>query len=123
MGLKVLHPQELEVFYLLPALRKEFAACLKAQGTSQTVIAGILGVTDAAVSQYFSQKRAQDVSFPAEEKKLIASAAKNLTTQAQFIFESQKLLDHFVKTKFTCQLHKQVNADTPSNCNVCFEGN
>jgi len=42
MGLKVLHPQEVEVFYVLPAVRKEFAAALKARGVAQSRIAAEL---------------------------------------------------------------------------------
>ena len=58
--LKVLQPQEVEVFYLLPTLRKEIAKALKTRGHDQKRIAAMLGVTDAAVSQYISGKRGSD---------------------------------------------------------------
>ena len=68
---KLLQPQEIEVFYILPALRRELAVSLKSAGKSQKAIAGLLGVTEAAVSQYFSSKRASQVKFSDSLKKAI----------------------------------------------------
>ena len=41
---RVLQPQELEVFYVIPALRREFSLRLKESGKSQKDIAKVLGV-------------------------------------------------------------------------------
>ena len=46
------HPQEIEVWYILPAIRKELVVVLKESGLTQRKIAGMLKVTEAAISQY-----------------------------------------------------------------------
>jgi len=122
MGLKLLHPQEVEVFYVLPALRKEFAEAFKAIGTSQTKIAQIMGVTDAAVSQYLNEKRATDVNFTKAIKLKIKKAASRISNQKHFVYETQQLLNEFLKNKFTCKIHYKMNPDIPRNCNTCFGG-
>ena len=49
---------EENVWYLLPLIRKEFAKSLiKDHGLTQRKAAEKLGITEAAVSQYFSNKR------------------------------------------------------------------
>lgn len=122
MGLKLLHPQEVEVFYILPALRKEFAISFKALGTSQTKIAQIMGVTDAAISQYLSDKRATDVSFTRDVKSQIKKAAGRIKEQAHFIYETQILLNDFLKSKLTCKIHLKMNPNIPRDCDTCFGG-
>ncbi|HSU72785.1 MAG TPA: hypothetical protein VLJ21_02970 [Candidatus Binatia bacterium] len=122
MALKVLHPQEVEVFYLLPALRKEIAVNLKAQKLNQKEIAVILGVTEAAVSQYFSEKRANEIKLTKEIKQQVQDVSKNIRTPPQFVYETQQLLNRLLETKATCEFHKQVNGDIPANCTMCFDG-
>ena len=56
-------PQEIEVWYVIPAIRREFAKGLIKKGLKQREVARMLGVTDAAVSQYFSSKRGSEVRF------------------------------------------------------------
>jgi len=120
MGLKVLHPQEVEVFYVLPAVRKEFAAALKARGVAQSRIAGILGVTEAAVSQYFSKKRA-NIALSDETRQHITEAAQRVQSQPNFVFECQRILTELAASKEICGIHKQVG-DVPQNCTMCFDG-
>ena len=118
----MLHPQEVEVFYVLPALRKEFAVAFKANGDSQTKIAKMMGVTDAAVSQYLKEKRAMNVKFTQEVKAKIKKAAFRIKEQAQFIFETQQLLNGFLQDRTTCKIHLQMNPELPRDCNTCFGG-
>ena len=56
-------PQELEVWYILPAIRRELTISLKEEGLKQRQVAEILGVTEAAVSQYIKSKRAKAIKF------------------------------------------------------------
>ena len=60
---KMMLPQEIEVWYMLPAIRKEFALTLIRHELSQKEVAKLLGVTEAAVSQYKSEKRAHGLEF------------------------------------------------------------
>ena len=121
MGLALVHPQEVEVFYILPALRREFAAVFKANGMAQAKIARLFGVTDSAVSQYLSDKRAAGIVFGKEIKEHIARAAPEITTQERFVFETQQLLNLLMETKATCKIHKQFAADLARDCAMCFE--
>ena len=57
-------PQEVEVRYILPAIRRELARVLiKEHSLSQKQAAKILGLTEAAISQYRHSKRAKEVAF------------------------------------------------------------
>ena len=55
-------PQEIEVWYLIPALRKELARIfIKDYGLAQKKAAELLGISGAAVSQYVKEKRAKEI--------------------------------------------------------------
>ena len=60
---KLIHPQEVEVFYLLPAIRRDIAISFKEAGMDQKQIAKVLGVSEPSVSHYFNSKRATEVEF------------------------------------------------------------
>lgn len=113
-----LHPQEVEVFYILPAIRRELAAALKQAGKSQKEIAQVLGVTEAAVSQYQKQKRAT-LALPKKLQDSIKSAAEKITDRESMLRETQRLLREAKDDKFICKLHGQV-ASLPKGCDVCF---
>jgi len=58
-------PQEIEVWYIIPAIRRKLAKILTEEyGLTQEKAANILGVSKAAVCQYLSKKRAMNVKFP-----------------------------------------------------------
>ena len=61
-------PQELEIWYLIPALRRELTKIFISDfKLSQKKISEILGITESAVSQYQNSKRAQDLKFAKKE--------------------------------------------------------
>ena len=116
-----LQPQEVEVFYILPAIRREFSIALKDLGKTQRQIALLLGVTEAAISYYMNQKRGSDVKFPYELALEIHKAAPNITDHESMIRETQHILDKAKLSKITCELHKQVVSSIPQGCDVCFK--
>lgn len=116
-----LHPQEVEVFYILPAIRRELSIALKELGRSQHDIAKLLGVTDAAVSQYISSKRAMDVKFPKDLAAEIRAAAPRITNHQSMIKETQAILTKAKHGRFICQMHEQVTSNVPKGCDVCFK--
>ncbi|MBI4141030.1 helix-turn-helix domain-containing protein, partial [Candidatus Woesearchaeota archaeon] len=77
---KLIHPQEVEVFYLLPALRRDIAISLKTLGRDQKQIAKILGVSEPSVSHYFNSKRGADVEFSNDVKAAIRKSATAIKT-------------------------------------------
>ena len=121
MGLKLLHPQEIEVFYVLPALRKEFAKQFKTLGWTQSSIAKVMGVTEAAVSQYVNDKRASDVKLDADVKTEIKTAAAKVKEQSHFIFQTQQILNSMLKSRAICKIHHQM-AGVGKDCTTCFGG-
>jgi len=117
---RLLHPQEVEVFYLLPAIRRELTVFMKAQGKWQKEIARLLGVTEPAISQYVSEKRASDVSFPKTIKTEIKLAAKRIKNQETLYREVQRILLLCRKARLICKVHEKLGL-SPKNCTACFK--
>ena len=63
-------PQEIEVWYIIPKIRRELASLLvKKHKLSYEKAGEVLGVTKSAVSQYLSNKRANKIELSAQIKK------------------------------------------------------
>jgi predicted transcriptional regulator len=116
---RFLMPQEVEVLYILPAIRKAFAKALKREGLLQKAIAELLHVTEAAVSQYFSGKRAGQVAFDRQTKRAIASAAKRVMREGNFLLESQRILELVHKKRVVCTAHHKLGG-VPRGCDACY---
>ena len=56
-------PQEIEVWYVIPAIRRELAKNMKSKGMKQTEIAKRMGMTKSAITQYLNNKRANNFTF------------------------------------------------------------
>ena len=118
----VVHPQEIEVWYILPAIRAELAKAMKELSLDQKKIAELLNITEAAVSQYVSGKRAADVKFDSSYKEKIKEAAKRIVeSKSHFVKETQQILSGMWKDKTICSVHHEQNKDLPKNCNMCWE--
>lgn len=117
---KVLTPQSVEVHYILPAVRRELAVDLKELGLGQKDIAKKLLVTEAAVSQYINEKRAQKVHFNDKIQKEIKRSAKRLKEDSFLIAETQTLLKMIKSEKITCKVCNE-EGHIPESCEVCFE--
>ncbi|RJQ21042.1 transcriptional regulator [Candidatus Woesearchaeota archaeon] len=117
---RILQPQEIEVFYILPAIRRELAHCLKAKGKSQKDIAALLGVTGAAVSQYISAKRGSEIQFNEKLKAAFADSAGKIACGQTMTRETQKLLQLARSERMICQMHASLGK-VPVGCNLCFE--
>ena len=120
MTQQMLYPQEVEVFYLIPAIRKELAFQLKDQGKEQRQIAELLGITEAAISQYFSKKRAAEIKFGSEILKEIRLSSGRIKNKYDSIKEVQRILKIINKTREICRIHKKFS-DVEKNCDICFK--
>lgn len=112
---KLLLPQEIETFYIIPALRRSFAQHLREQGMKQKDIAGRLNITSASISQYRSTKRGHQIQFPTaveEEIKKSATAIKDIVT---YLRETQRILSFLRQTKALCIIHRQLS-HLPAEC-------
>ena len=110
-----LHPQEIEVFYILPSLRKHLALALKGRGLQQKDIASIFGITPATISQYTSAKRADHLHFTPEVLAEIQISAEKVKDRLSYLRETQHLL-HFIRSSNAlCQIHK-LFSEVPDAC-------
>ena len=116
-------PQELEVWYLIPALRKELARIFVEQyGLKQKQAANCLGITEAAISQYLKAKRGNEIKFSDKAKKEIETAAKEVVENKGDIMN--KIYDLCVsmrKSKAMCDFHRMQDKRIPKDCELCLK--
>lgn len=110
-----LHPQEIEVFYVLPSLRKYLALALKSRGMKQKDVAQILGITPATISQYVSAKRAVHIRFNDEVLAEIQKSARQVKDRFSYLRETQHLLQFIRTSNALCQIHRQFS-EVPQPC-------
>lgn len=122
---QLLQPQEIEVFYILPALRSQLAMEMKSLGYKQKKIASLLAIEDAAVSQYINKKRGNKIEFEPAMRQEIAKSAEKITDKLSLLREMQRLLRAIKETREICRIHKQLS-EIPETCTPeaidCFGG-
>ncbi len=120
--MKQVMPQEIEMWYLIPALRREFTRIfVKDYGMKQKEVAKILGITEASVSNYAKSKRGEKIKFSQEElKKIKASAKKVVDNNSALVKEIYKLCLEFKKSKSLCKIHKMLDKSVEKGCDVCY---
>jgi predicted transcriptional regulator len=112
-------PQEIEVWYIIPAVRKELARLLTSEyGLSYEKAGNALGISKAAVSQYLSNKRANKVCLDAKTKKEIKkSAVKINESPGSAMTEVQRILKYMKDNHCSCNVCKKFNKDVLKYCN------
>ncbi|MEM4366048.1 MAG: hypothetical protein QXN46_00395 [Candidatus Woesearchaeota archaeon] len=99
-------PQEVEHWYVLPAIRREFALALMNNGLSQKKAASLIGVTEAAISNYKKEKRATTLELEKEIKSKINAAARRILNNKSSLFEEMMKIDYILKKKgIFCRIH------------------
>ena len=123
--MKGVMPQEIEVWYILPALRKEFSKIMIEKGKKQREIAKKLYITEAAVSQFIKGKRGGNLEFTEEIKKEVHESVERLLKTGNIVQEFQFLCRKIRESKMLCDIHKKYGF-TPPECEVgivCLEEN
>ena len=118
-------PQEIEVRYILPAIRRELARIfIQEHKLSQKEAAKLLGLTEAAVSQYQHSKRAKEVIFSNDVVHEIMASAKKIIAESaskqRLIGEIYRITNLTTVKQILCDLHRSQSKDLES-CNVCFD--
>ena len=118
-------PQEIEVRYILPAIRRELARIfIKEHKLSQKEASKILGLTEAAVSQYQHSKRAKEVVFSdAVVNEIRKSADKILADKngrQRLMAEMIRISSLTTVRQVLCDIHRSQSKDL-EHCNVCFD--
>ncbi len=120
----MIHPQEIEVYFVLPGVRREIANNLVAKGWSQRQVAQKLAVTEAAVSQYVNDKRAvnREVVFSPEFRKLVKEVTEKIAEgETTPYLAIQVLMKEFRKSGALCEAHKLIDKGClPERCDVCL---
>lgn len=115
-------PQEVEVRFIIPAIRKEFALELNRLNFTQREIAKILEITPAAVNNYVKNKRGINVSLSDNNKDLIKYSVKRITENHDCAYEelynfSKKLIED----KSICEIHRMFDNKVPEECEICLK--
>ena len=112
-------PQEIEVWYIIPAVRKELARVLTRDfGMSYEKAGNALGVSKAAISQYLSNKRANKVKLNQEIKKEIKLAGGRINENPKIaMLEVQRILKVMREKKCSCDVCKKYNKEVLGYCN------
>lgn len=118
---QLLHPQEIETFYLLPTIRKYFALALQEQGMKQKEIAALLGINSATISQYRSNKRGHQIELPHAIIQEIKIAAVGIKDQLSYFQQTQKILQRLREEKILCQIHRKFSP-VPETCHPTHVG-
>ena len=115
------HPQEIAVWYVLPAIRRELAKAMIEKGVVQKRVARIIGVTEASVSHYIKDRRGKQVKLSKGIKKEIKRSADIiLKDQYMLVDEMQRICRMMKKSREMCRIHKLFEK-CHKKCNICFE--
>ena len=115
-------PQEIEVWYIIPAIRRELAKSMVELGLTQKQVADKMELTEAAVSQYLSSKRAKEVSFSNAVLNEIEKSAERIVKNKENLVSEMVRLANLTSVKHVmCDLHKKQDLNLPNGCNICFE--
>jgi predicted transcriptional regulator len=121
-------PQEIELWYVIPAIRKALVTELKKHNLKQKEIAPLLGITESAISQYTKDKRAAhcyDAFNKSPLESEIKESAKKIINQKSpdptvAIKEINRLCNFIKKNKIICDIHRKQNKSLKS-CDICYE--
>ena len=118
-------PQEIEVRYILPAIRRELARIfIQEHNLSQKEAANILGLTESAISQYQHSKRAKEVVFSDNVVSEIRKSADKLLAdkknKQRVIAEMYRISSLTTVRHILCDIHRAQSKEL-ANCNVCFD--
>ena len=113
-------PQEIEVWYVLPAIRRKIAKQMLSAGLKQKEIAKSLKVTEPAVSQYLKSKRAKKVNFNKKINKSIKKSAELLMKNKSCVIrEIQKCCKLVREEGILCKIHVR-ESNVAGKCKGCL---
>ena len=114
-------PQEVQVWFILPALRRQLAIGLKKEGMTQREIASKLNITESAISQYFRKKRGEEIRFSEDMFSEIAGSADAIAHRKVDVkTEIQRLMKKISETRFICTVCNEFT-DSEKDCEICYE--
>lgn len=99
-------PQEVEVLFILPALRRELSKeLIREYGITYEKTGKLLGITKAAVSQYLSHKRAAKIRLHPKVLARVHKSAKLIVRgKTDVPRELQDILNFIRRKKYHCEV-------------------
>lgn len=112
-------PQEIEVWYIIPSIRRELARVLTEKYKLTFEEAGrVLGISKAAISQYLGNKRATKMKLDSKIKKEIEKSAEVIAKNEKLaVKEIIRILNLIKKSGCSCNLCKKYNQGILNQCN------
>ena len=103
-------PQEIEVCYVIPAIRREMAVCFSREHkVSYDNIASMMGLTKAAISQYIAGKRVEKIKIhPKALDEVKISCNRIVKNKSNTVKEISRVLDIIKKKKLHCEVCGQM---------------
>ena len=116
---KLVQPQEVIVWYVLPAIRRKITRRLIYEySLPQKEIAKRFGLTEPAISQYKKGVRG-DVEFDPRIIEVINESARRIAEdEASAPREVQRVLKFIEKSGFLCDFHKKYGV-VHDECHMC----
>ena len=113
-------PQEIEVWYIIPTIRKELARILTEKYKLTFEKTGrILGISKSAVCQYLKNKRASKIKLPENIKKEIEKSAVAINKNENIALkEIMRILSLMKKTKCSCKICGKYNRGILKQCSM-----
>jgi predicted transcriptional regulator len=116
---KLVQPQEVIVWYILPAIRREITnSLINDYHLPQKEIAKRFGLTEPAISQYKKGARG-DIELSSEIKKKVKEAARNIAEEdCRAPREVQRVLKYIQREGFLCEFHRKYGL-VHEGCDMC----
>ncbi len=121
-------PYEIAAKSVIPAIRGIVARSLIERHMTQAEIAECLGITQPAVSKYFSEKRGRAIDFDNREdvmtmaKAIAEGIATHKLNSMQVANLIKEICDYVMRSGYMCELHNEIDPQTKSmNCKICME--
>ena len=111
-------PQEIEVWYIIPCIRKEIARLLTSKYDFSYEAAGnALGISKAAVSQYLSDKRANKIKLSEDVMKEVEKSSEIINGNRKgALIEIQRILKFMKENKQSCEACHKYNKGVAEYC-------
>jgi len=118
-------PQEIEVWYIIPAIRKELATCMITHHKlSYEKVGNILGISKAAISQYVKKKRAAKIKLHKEALKQVGPSCDRLIDKkSNAVAEITGILDFIRKNNLPCEVCGEIRDGVLEDCTEIKLGN
>ena len=110
---------EIEVWYVLPTIRKEIVKGLLEKGLNQNEVAKKLSLRKSTISQYVNKKRGKEIKFDDKTMKSIKEAADNIMNNKEPSKEIANVCELIIRNKTICDIHRMYE-EVPIGCEVCL---